>query len=97
MQKQSCSPVCSIVPIMVRSCTIAQPIISRSDKISLSVPLIAKTMINANLTISEQSFLEDMVWMYMEKVISYILRFESYFHATVQKNMRMENKEKIQA
>ena len=54
-------------------------------------------MINANLTISEQSFLEDMVWMYMEKVISYILRFESYFHATVQKNMRMESKEKIQA
>lgn len=41
--------------------------------------------------------LEDMVWMYMETVISYILRYEAHFRAVVQESMSMESKEKIQA
>lgn len=41
--------------------------------------------------------LEDMVWMHMETVISYILRYEAHFRAVVQESMSMESKEKIQA
>lgn len=41
--------------------------------------------------------LEDLVWMHMEAVISYILRFESHFRAVIQEQMKLESDEKIQA
>lgn len=41
--------------------------------------------------------LEDLVWMHMQAVISYILRFESCFRDVVQDRMKLENNEKIQA
>ena len=41
--------------------------------------------------------MEDMVWMHMETVISYILRYKDHFRAVVQESMNMESKEKIQA
>lgn len=41
--------------------------------------------------------LEDMVWMHMETVISYILRYEDHFRAVVQERMKMESDAKIQA
>lgn len=41
--------------------------------------------------------LEDMVWMHMETVISYILHYEDHFRAVVQEQLKMESDEKIQA
>ena len=40
---------------------------------------------------------EDMVWMHMETVISYILRYEDHFRTGVQERMKLESDEKIQA
>ena len=41
--------------------------------------------------------LEDMVWMHMETVISYILHYEDHFRAVVQEQLKIESDEKIQA
>ena len=38
-----------------------------------------------------------MVWMHMETVISYILRYEAHFRAVVQEHLKIESDEKIQA
>ena len=46
----------NIVPIVEKSCTTAQPAISRRDRIFSSVPHIVKTTKNANPTTSVQSF-----------------------------------------
>lgn len=41
--------------------------------------------------------LEDMVWMHMETVISYILHYEDHFRVVVQEQLKIESDEKIQA
>ena len=41
--------------------------------------------------------LEDMVWMHMETVISYIFHYEDHFRAVVQEQLKIESDEKIQA
>ena len=39
--------------------------------------------------------LEDLVWMHMKTVISYILRYEAHFREMLQMRMRLESEEKI--
>ena len=41
--------------------------------------------------------LEEMVWMHMQTVISYILRYEDHFRKRMQERMRLEGEEKITA
>ena len=41
--------------------------------------------------------LEDMVWIHMETVISYILHYEDHFRVVVQEQLKIESDEKIQA
>ena len=48
------------------------------------LPLIVRTMSGSKSHYIRAVVLEDMVWMHMETVISYILHYEDHFRAVVQ-------------